>query len=168
MHNVVSIIGHLGADPEIKYTPSGTCIANLRLAVNEHRKNQATGESTQQTHWFTAVAFGKTAEVVANFCNKGGKIGIIGKLVQREWQPAEGPKRSVVEIRVDSIELLNSQNQQNGQSQGQGQQQRPPTSNNQGQNRSAPPPPPPSRSNGYSQQPQNTQGYPPPDDDIPF
>jgi len=167
MFNRVMLIGNLGADPDIKFSGNGTAIANMRLAVNDNRKD-ASGQTIQNTYWFTAVAFGKTAEVISSYCSKGSKVGIDGKLIQREWEDNSGQKRSSVEIRVDHIELLSGQN--NGQSQGQGQgqgqqanrQQPPPQNRPQGQQGGygAPPPPPRGSTQG---------GYkPPPDDDIPF
>ncbi len=183
MHNIVSIIGNLGADPDIKYSANGTAIANLRIAVNDYRKDQ-NGNSQQQTYWFSAVAFGKTAEIVGQFTSKGHKIGIIGKLVQREWEDQGGNKRSSVEIRIDSVELLSGTG--NGASQGQGQnngyQNGQQGQRQQGgqQNRGAPPPPPPQGQGGYQPQGggyQSQGGYtkgqyndtvPPPEDDIPF
>ncbi len=170
MFNSVAIIGNLGADPDIRYAASGTAIANIRLAVNDHRKDQS-GNTVQQTYWFTAVAFGKVAEVIANYCQKGSKVGIQGKLVQREWLTDDGQKRNAIEIRIDSLELLGSKN---GDSQGhhqqgyqQGYQQPPPPppprqQSQPGQPNRQPPPPP---QGGYQQPAYNG---PPPDDDIPF
>jgi len=171
MFNSVAIIGNLGADPDIRYAASGTAIANIRLAVNDHRKDQQ-GNTIQQTYWFTAVAFGKVAEVIGNYCQKGSKVGIQGKLVQREWEDQSGQKRSTVEIRIDSLELLGSKN---GDSQGQHQGQQgyqqappppppPPQQQRQGQPNRQPPPP---SQGGYNQQ-GAWNGPPPEDDMIPF
>jgi single-strand DNA-binding protein len=167
MFNRVCLIGNLGADPEIKYAPSGTCIANIRLAVNDKRKD-ASGQQLEETYWFQATAFGKIAEVLANYANKGSKIGVDGKLIQRNWEDAQGNKRQSIEIRIDSVELLASQNAGNGgngHSQSNGQQTR---------NQGNPPPPP---QNQHRQQNNRAGGYPPPPpdrgyqqpvDDIPF
>ena len=158
MFNRVCLIGNLGADPEIKYAASGTCIANVRLAVNEKRKDQ-NGNQVEETYWFNATAFGKIAEVLANYTTKGSRIGIDGKLIQRTWQDQSGNNRQSIEIRIDSVELLSS-----------------PNSGQQNQNRqSNPPAPPPAQENQNRQQPQGNRGAPPPppqdydrDSDIPF
>ncbi|MCE5333754.1 MAG: single-stranded DNA-binding protein [Desulfobacteraceae bacterium] len=167
MLNAVCIVGNLGADPEIRYAASGTCIANLRIAVNDKRKDQS-GNLIEETYWFTATAFGKTAEVCANYTHKGSKIGIQGKLIQRTWQDQSGNNRSVVEIRVDSLELLGSKENNQGQ--------QPPATNGQSrpqtqQHGSNPPPPPPPAGQPPYYQPQGNQpdpNYSRPNDDIPF
>lgn len=123
MFNRVCLIGNLGADPEIKYAQSGTCIANIRLAVNDKRRD-STGNTVEETYWFNATAFGKTAEVLANFSSKGSKLGIDGKLIQRNWEDNNGNKRQSVEIRIDSVELISSPNHHNGHSQGSDNQNR--------------------------------------------
>ena len=152
MLNRVIIVGNLGADPDIRYAQSGTAIANIRIAVNEKRKDQ-NGETIENVHWFRVTAFGKTAEVIANYTSKGSRIGIDGKLTQRTWEDQSGNKRESIEIRAEAIELL-SPSQQNGQSAGNGSHQRssnpPPPPNGRGT-----PPPPPPASHQY-------------DDDIPF
>ena len=167
MFNRVCLIGNLGADPEIKYAPSGTCIANIRLAVNDKRKD-SNGQQIEETYWFQATAFGKIAEVLANYSNKGSRIGIDGKLIQRTWQDTNGNNRQSIEIRIDSVELLSLPN--NGQGQGNGQQ-------NHNRGNSAPPPPqgnnyqsrPQTQGNGRGTPPPPPPGYrPPPEDDIPF
>lgn len=163
MFNRVCLIGNLGADPDIRYAPSGTCVANIRLAVNDKRKDQ-NGQQIEETYWFQATAFGKIAEVLANYSNKGSRIGVDGKLIQRTWQDAAGNNRTSVEIRIDSVELLSVPNN-NGQGQGNGHRGTnppPPPQNNtrpqtQGNGRSNPPPPPPP--GNYRQ---------PGEDEIPF
>ena len=164
MFNRVCLIGNLGADPEIKYAPSGTCIANIRLAVNDKRKD-SNGQQIEETYWFQATAFGKIAEVIANYTSKGSRLGIDGKLIQRTWQDQSGNNRQSIEIRVDGVELLSvprndGQSQNNGhQNQNRGNGNPPPSqrsqNRSQGNGRSGPPPPPP----GYQQTD---------DSDIPF
>jgi single-strand DNA-binding protein len=109
MMNVVAIAGHLGSDPDIRYTPSGTAVANLSLAVNEFFKD-GNGESQKRTHWFRAAAFGRTAEIAGEYLHKGSKVGISGQLVSREWQDGQGNNRRSVEIRVRQLELLGNGN----------------------------------------------------------
>jgi single-strand DNA-binding protein len=147
MVNSVTLIGNVGADPDIRYAANGTCIANLRLAVNDFY-NDSAGQKVQKTYWFNMAAFAKTAEVVANYVSKGSKIGIVGKLIQREYQAKDGTNRSVVEIRIDSLELLgkkdgagNSDGQQNRQPPNPTQRQSNTNSRPQTQCRAVPPPP---------------------------
>lgn len=154
MLNQVCIAGNLGQDVELRYTQQGLAIANLNIAVNEHFKD-SNGESQKRTHWFRATAFGRTAEVAAQYLHKGSKVGIAGKLVQRTWQDDQGNNRSSVEIRIDQLELLGSANgSQNDGRQSTGQQQDGPA-----QNQGRPP-----------QQQYYGDAYEPPPDsgDIPF
>jgi single-strand DNA-binding protein len=146
MLNSVCIAGNLGADPDLRYTQSGTAVANLNIAVNEHYKD-SNGEPQKRTHWFRATAFGRTAEIAAEYLAKGSKVGIAGKLVQRTWQDDQGNNRSLVEIRIDQLELLGNSNQ--GEHQGQNQ-------------RSG------SGQQGRQQQSHSDAYEPPPDEDIPF
>lgn len=122
MLNQVCIAGNLGQDPELRYTQQGLAIANLNIAVNEHFKD-SNGESQKRTHWFRATAFGRTAEVAAEYLKKGSKVGIAGQLVQRTWQDQEGNNRSSVEIRINQLELLGSGNGSQGDGRQQGAQQ---------------------------------------------
>lgn len=122
MLNQVCIAGNLGQDPELRYTQQGLAIANLNIAVNEHFKD-SNGESQKRTHWFRATAFGRTAEVAAEYLKKGSKVGIAGQLVQRTWQDQEGNNRSSVEVRINQLELLGSGNGSQGDGRQQGGQQ---------------------------------------------
>lgn len=107
--NNVSLIGNLGQDPEMHYTEGGMAIANLSIAVNEFYTARDGGK-VKKTHWFRAVAFQRTAEIIEKYCAKGSKVGIQGRLQQRTWQADDGSNRSVVEIRVNSLALLDAKN----------------------------------------------------------
>ena len=122
MLNQVCIAGNLGQDVELRYTQQGLAVANLNIAVNEHFKD-SNGEPQKRTHWFRATAFGRTAEIAAQYLHKGSKLGIAGKLVQRTWQDDQGNNRSSVEIRIDQLELLGSANANGNQPQSGGGQQ---------------------------------------------
>lgn len=102
--NNVVLSGNLGADPEVKYTQSGTAIANVNIAVNEYRKDQASGESQQITHWIRLVLFGRTAEVLGQYCGKGSKVTISGRLSTRQYEK-DGVTHNVVEIIVRDLDL---------------------------------------------------------------
>ncbi len=105
MLNIVAIAGHLGADPELKYTSSGVPVASFRIAVNEFWTNQD-GEKQERTHWFTCVAWRKLAETIGEYLRKGSHVAVSGSLQQRTWQNEVGETRSTVEIVVRSLTML--------------------------------------------------------------
>jgi single-strand DNA-binding protein len=118
MMNVVTLIGNLGADPKIRYSQSGQPWGNVNIAVTEKYTDNA-GNKQSKTHWFRIVFFGKTADIFAQYTKKGSRVGITGKLVTRQWEDqTSGQKRSVVEIKVDTLELLGT-SEPNGNQQGQ-------------------------------------------------
>jgi len=105
MLNSVNLIGRLGADPEIRYTPSGAAVANFRIAVNEFWTDQG-GEKQERTHWFPCVAWKHLAEIVDQYLSKGSQVGISGSLRQRTWQTDSGENRSIVEVLVRDLTML--------------------------------------------------------------
>ena len=107
MLNVVALIGRLGADPEIRYTPSGVPVASFRIAVNEYWTDQD-GERKERTHWFSCVAWKGLAETVKKYLSKGSQVGISGSLQQRTWQNEMGETRSTVEIVVRNLTMLDN------------------------------------------------------------
>jgi single-strand DNA-binding protein len=109
MINTVTIVGNLGQDPDIRYTPSGTPVAGFTVAVNEVYKGKD-GQKVKKTHWFRVTAFQRLAEIVGEYCTKGSKVGIRGQLQQRTWQDSEGGNHSLVEIRARELELLSGKN----------------------------------------------------------
>ena len=113
MLNTVTLVGNLGQDPETRYSASGLAICNLSIAVSERYKDQS-GEAQKRTHWFRATAFGRTAEIAQEYLQKGARVGISGQLIQRTWQDQNGGNRSAVEIRINQLELLSSNNNRQG------------------------------------------------------
>jgi single-strand DNA-binding protein len=103
--NKVLLIGNLGADPEIKYTPNGTAIANLNIATSENRKNSE-GEWEEKTEWHRVVAFSKQAETCKDYLHKGSKIYLEGRLQTRSWDDANGQKHYMTEIVVSNFLML--------------------------------------------------------------
>lgn len=99
--NKVILIGNLGADPEVKYLPSGNAVANLRLATDESYKDRQTGQMVPKTEWHRVTIFGKVAEVAGQYLKKGSKVYIEGKLQTRKWQDQSGQDRYTTEIVVD-------------------------------------------------------------------
>jgi single-strand DNA-binding protein len=106
--NKVILIGNLGRDPETKYMPSGDCMCNLSLATTESWKDKNTGENVERTEWHRCVIFGRRAEVLAEYCRKGSKLYIEGRLQTRKWQDRDGNERYTTEVRIDNFEFLDS------------------------------------------------------------
>jgi single-strand DNA-binding protein len=109
MINTVTIVGNLGQDPEIRYTPNAVPVANFTIAVNEVYKGKD-GQKVKKTHWFRVTAFQRLAEIVGQYCTKGSKVGISGQLQYRQWQDNEGVNHNLVEIRAKELELLGGKN----------------------------------------------------------
>jgi single-strand DNA-binding protein len=102
--NQVTIIGTLVDDPELKYTPNGAAVANMRIAWNRKAKDDATGQwQDVETGFFTVTAWRSLAENAAESLTRGMRIVVAGRLQQRSWETPEGDKRSVIEIIADEI-----------------------------------------------------------------
>ena len=99
--NKVILIGNLGGDPEVRYTPNGSAVCNLSLATSESWKDRQTGQPVERTEWHRIVVFGKLAEIAGQFLRKGSKVYIEGKLQTRKWQDQQGQDRYTTEIVVD-------------------------------------------------------------------
>ena len=103
--NRVMLVGHLGGDPESRYTQSGTAVANFNIATNESRKN-AEGGYQDHTEWHRCVLFGKPAETAAQYLKKGQMVYIEGRLRTRSWEDKDGNKRTTTEIQGDMFTML--------------------------------------------------------------
>jgi single-strand DNA-binding protein len=103
--NKVILVGNLGADPEIRYTPSGTAVANLRLATSEARTNKE-GQKETKTEWHRIVTFGRLAEICGEYLSKGKQIYIEGRIQTRQWDDRDGNKRYTTEIVANSMQML--------------------------------------------------------------
>ena len=103
--NRVFLMGNLTRDPELRYTPGGTAVTNLRLAVNRRFRTQS-GEMKEETAFVTVVAWGKQAETCSQFLSKGRAIFVEGRLQMRSWETPEGQKRNVLEIRASRVQFL--------------------------------------------------------------
>lgn len=103
--NKVWITGNLGADPELRYTQSGTAVVNLNLAVRRDFKNQ---QGERETDWVSVVAWKGLAETMANHLKKGSKIGVTGRIQVRSYDDKEGNKRKAFEIVADGMEFLDT------------------------------------------------------------
>lgn len=105
--NKVLIIGNLTRDPELRYTPGGTAVANLRMATNRRYKDK-TGEMKQEVCYLTVVTWDKQAEVCNQYLHKGSPLFVEGRLQSRSWDGPDGKKRNVIEIRAEKIQFLGS------------------------------------------------------------
>lgn len=106
--NKVILIGNLGQDPEVKYMPSGSAVANVRLATSDSWKDKNTGEQQERTEWHTVVFFGRLAEIVGEYLKKGSKVYVEGRLQTRKWQGKDGTDRWSTEIVANEMQMLDS------------------------------------------------------------
>ena len=104
--NKVILIGNLAADPEVKATPKGTYVANLRLATNTYLGKDDDGNRKEQTEFHQLVAFGKLAEFAGQYLHKGRLLYADGRLQTSSWQDTAGQKRFRTEVIVDTLEAL--------------------------------------------------------------
>ena len=103
--NKVELLGRVGTDPEMSYTPGGTAVTKLRLATDRYRKD---GEDA--TDWHNVVAWSKTAEAVNEYVAKGDRIYVAGRLVQNSWDGDDGQRRHRTEVHASEVVFLDSRN----------------------------------------------------------
>ena len=103
--NKVLLMGNLTKDPELRYTPQGTAVVNLRLAVNRKFKDR-NQEMKEEVCFVTAVAWDKQAETCNQYLHKGSPVFVEGRLQSRSWEDNSGQKRSVIEVRVERVQFL--------------------------------------------------------------
>jgi len=104
--NKVILVGHLGKDPEVKYTPSSTAVANFSMATSESWKDKNTGQKQERTEWHRVVVWGKLAEIVGQYLKKGALVYVGGKLQTRKYQDKEGKERYITEVVADEMRML--------------------------------------------------------------
>ena len=107
LRNKVQLIGHLGNNPEIVNLDAGKKLAKFSIATNESYKN-AKGETIKETQWHNLVAWGKTAEIIEKYLQKGSEVAIEGKLVNKNYDDKDGNKRYITEIVVNELLMLGS------------------------------------------------------------
>lgn len=113
--NKAMVIGNLGADPEVRYTQSGTAVANLSIATNETWKDKS-GEKQERTEWHKVVVFGRTAENVGKYLKKGRQVYIEGRIQTKDWEDRDGNKRYTTEIVAQNVTFLSGGNDGGGYS----------------------------------------------------
>ncbi len=105
MVNKVILVGNLGADPEVRYTPSGTKVTSFRIATSEKRKDKD-GNLQEHTEWHPIVTYGKLADVCGEYLNKGKQVFIEGRIQTRSWDDKDGQKRFKTEIIASEMKML--------------------------------------------------------------
>jgi len=103
--NKVILIGNLGGDPEVRYTPGGAAVANVNLATNESWTDRE-GQRQERTEWHRLVFWSKLAEIVGQYLKKGSKVYVEGRLQTRQWDDQSGQKRYTTEIVVSDMQML--------------------------------------------------------------
>lgn len=103
--NKVFLIGNLTKDPELRYTPNGIAVVNLRLAVNRKYKDR-NGENKEEVCFMTVTAWDRQAEVCNQYLKKGRPVFVEGRLQTRSWEAANGEKRSIMDVRAERIQFL--------------------------------------------------------------
>lgn len=170
--NKVILIGNLGADPEVRFMPSGGAVANVRVATNETWKDRQSGEQQERTEWHRVVLFGQLGELAQKYLRKGSRIYIEGRLQTRKWQGQDGQDRYATEIVANDMQMLD---RREGEPGGTGSQtgdepntfRGPPSYGDEG----TPSPARESRGGGRTQSRAPASAPPPdtdPNDDIPF
>jgi single-strand DNA-binding protein len=103
--NKITIVGYLGRDPELRYTPQGTALCKMSIATTEKRKN-VTGETEEHTTWFRVTAWGRQAELANEYLTKGRQVYVEGRLRLEEYTDREGQKRFSAEVSATEIQFL--------------------------------------------------------------
>jgi len=169
--NKVILVGHLGRDPEIRYTKDGRPICNFTMATTEQWRDKSTGERRDKTEWHRVVVFGKLAEICGEYLSKGRQVYIEGKLQTRKWQGQDGQDRWTTEVVVDingTMQMLGSRGDNAGGGGGGGYRQQGGGSGGGGYQQQG------GGGGGYQQGGQgggdynSPPAYPENDDDIPF
>ncbi|MGQ0829252.1 MAG: single-stranded DNA-binding protein [Bacteroidota bacterium] len=111
LRNKVQLIGNVGMNPEIKTLDGGKKLAKMSLATNESYKNSK-GERVTETQWHNLIAWGKTAEIIEKYLQKGNEVAVEGKLIHRNYLDKEGQKRYITEIEVSELLMLGGKNSQ--------------------------------------------------------
>lgn len=106
--NKVILVGNLGSNPEVRYTPSGSAVASASLATSENWKDKQSGEAQEKTEWHRLVFFNRLGEIAGEYLKKGSKVFVEGKLQTRKWQDKNGQDRYTTEIIVNEMQMLDS------------------------------------------------------------
>lgn len=177
--NLCQFIGRLGQDVSMSYLQDGTAVANISIACSERWKDKQTGAKKEKTEWIRASAFGRQAEIIAEYFRKGSQIYISGKMQTRKYQDQQGQDKFSTDIRIGEFKFLDKKDDNQNDNQQQGYQS--PQNNNQRNRQQRPQNNQPTQGNNQTQSQQqwqqnqnntnsqnNNQGGYDYDDDIPF
>ncbi|OLE51043.1 MAG: hypothetical protein AUG51_25070 [Acidobacteria bacterium 13_1_20CM_3_53_8] len=114
--NKIILVGNLGRDPELRYTPQGTPVCNFTVATNEKRKDRS-GEMQDVTTWFRVTLWGRQAETASQFLTKGRSVYVEGRLRVEEWQDRDGKQRYTLEVHATDLQFLGGGRSEEGQTQ---------------------------------------------------
>lgn len=106
--NKVTLIGNLGADPDVRYMPNGNPVANLTIATSSGWRDKQSGEMQERTEWHRVIFFNRLAEIVGQYLKKGSKVYVEGSLRTRKWQDKSGADRYTTEIVANEMQMLDS------------------------------------------------------------
>ncbi|MBI3535289.1 MAG: single-stranded DNA-binding protein [Deltaproteobacteria bacterium] len=106
--NKVILVGRLGQNPEVRFTPSGAAVANFSIATNEIWNDKATGQKQERTEWHRIVVWGKLAELCQQYLTKGKQAYVEGRLQTKQWKDKDGQTRYTTEINAQSVQFLGS------------------------------------------------------------
>jgi single-strand DNA-binding protein len=106
--NKVIIVGNLGRDPEVRYTPNGSAVCNVTVATSRVRKNKDSGEKSEDTEWHRIVFFDKLAEIAGEYLKKGRSVYVEGRLQTRKWTDKDGVEKYTTEIVATEMQMLGS------------------------------------------------------------
>ena len=112
--NKVILVGNLGADPEVRFMPSGGAVANLSIATSDSWKDKNSGEMQERTEWHRVVMFNRTAEIAKEYLRKGSKVYIEGRLQTRKWTDKDNIERYSTEIVCNDMQMLDSRGSSGG------------------------------------------------------
>lgn len=108
--NKITIVGYLGRDPELRYTPQSQAVCNFSIATTERRK-ESSGDAQESTTWFRVTVWGKLAEIVNQYLSKGKQVYVEGRLRQTEFTDREGNKRTSLEVTASEIQFISSRSE---------------------------------------------------------
>jgi single-strand DNA-binding protein len=107
--NKVILIGNLGRDPEVRYMPNGTAVAQMSIATTEAWKDKQSGENQERTEWHRVVMYSRLAEIAGEYLRKGSKVFVEGRMQTRKWQDkTSGQDRFTTEVIADSLQMLDN------------------------------------------------------------
>ena len=104
--NKIILVGNLGRDPELRYTPQGTPVCSFSLATNERRKDRTTGENNDITTWFRVTLWGRQAETASQYLQRGRPVYIEGRLRVEEWTDRDGKPRHTLEVHATDMQFI--------------------------------------------------------------